>query len=99
MPASLDSIVEAFQRVKTSVELAVDGDEAARERSFEEIFELNNEIGKVARTGPAAMRRMKELQLCVNMVTVGVKQGSREGATEGLSATEESIKALREEER
>jgi hypothetical protein len=43
------------------------------------------------------MPRMKELQAYVNLITVGLKYDKMKELREGLSVTEESIKALRRE--
>ena len=93
----VDDIEAAFLRVKTSAEKAIGGDEGEKDQSFQDIFALNNEIGRLARELPETMQRMKELQTYVNMITVGLKYGKKDGLREGLSATEESIKALKRE--
>ena len=94
---SVDDIEAAFSRVKASAQKSMEGDEAAKDQSFQDIFALNNEIGRLARGRPDTMLRMKQLQLCVNMITVGLKYGRTADLREGLSITEESIKALRRE--
>lgn len=94
---SVDDIEAAFSRVKASAEKSTGGDEASKDQSFQDIFALNNEIGRLARERPETMRRMKELQLCVNMITVGLKYGRMSDLREGLSITGESIKALKRE--
>ena len=43
------------------------------------------------------MPKMKELQGYVNMITVGIKYGRAADLREGLSVTEESIKAMKRE--
>jgi hypothetical protein len=93
----VDNIEAAFSRVKASADRYAEGDKGSREQSFQDIFALNNEIGRMARELPETMPRMKELQACVNMITVGLKHGEQYGLREGLSATEESIKALKRE--
>jgi hypothetical protein len=93
----VDDIEAAFSRVKASAERFMEGDEASKEQSFQDIFALNNEIGRMGRELPKTMPRMRELQAYVNMITVGLKYGKEEGLREGLSATGESIKALRRE--
>jgi len=40
---------------------------------------------------------MKELQAYVNMITVGIKYEKAAEVREGLSVTEESIKAMKKE--
>ena len=97
MMRGVEDIEAAFSRVKASAEKSMEGDEASKERSFEEIFALNNVIGRMARELPKTMPRMKELQAYVNMITVGLKYEKKDSLREGLSITEESIKALRRE--
>jgi len=97
MMRRVDDIEAAFYRVKASAEKSMQGDEASEDQSFQDIFALNNEIGRLARERPETMRRMKELQLCVNMITVGLKYGRQADLREGLSITEESIKSLKKE--
>ena len=97
MMRRIDAIGAAFSRVKASAERYMEGDEASKERSFQDIFALNNEIGRLARELPGTMPRMKELQAFVNMITVGLKYGKEDGLREGLSVTGESIKALKRE--
>lgn len=91
----LDEIDAAFRRVKSSADGVMRGDEMARDRSFEEIFSLNNEIGRMAREEPASMRKMRELQLCVNAITVAMKYDKKDDLREGLSTTEGALRALR----
>jgi hypothetical protein len=43
------------------------------------------------------MPKMKEIQLFVNMVTVGLKYDKPGDVKEGLTATERSIKAVRKQ--
>jgi len=93
----LDDIEAAFSKVKASAEKSIAGDAASKDRSLEEIFELNNAIGKLARGRPDAMQRMKELQLYVNVVTVGLKHDREGDVREGLALTERSIEAMRKE--
>ncbi len=93
----VDDIETAFSRVKASAEKVMGGDEAEKDRSFEEIFALNNEIGMLGRQVPKAMPRMKELQAYVNMITVAIKYDRIGELREGLVATEESIRSLRKE--
>jgi len=97
MLSRLDAIEAAFYRVKSSAEKAMGGDEALKDRSFQDIFALNNEIGRLARERPTTMPKMRELQTYVNMITVGIKYGRAGEMREGLSSTEESIKAIRKE--
>jgi hypothetical protein len=95
----VDDIEDAFSKVKDSAARAAAGDEASKDQSFQDIFALNNEIGRTARELPETMPRMRELQAYVNMITVGLKYGKEDGLREGLSATEEAIKALKRESR
>jgi hypothetical protein len=97
MMKRVEDIEAAFYRVKSSAEGALGGDEASKEQSFQDIFALNNEIGRLARERPSTMPKMKELQAYVNMITVGIKYGRTADLREGLSVTEESIKALKKE--
>ncbi len=94
---NVDAIEAAFSRVKASAEKSMEGDGASKERSFQDIFALNNEIGRMAREVPKTMPKMKELQAYVNMITVGIKYGRTGDLREGLSVTEESIKAMKNE--
>ena len=93
----VSEIETAFSRVKASAEKFIGGDSASRGQSFQDIFALNNEIGRLARELPKMMARMKELQAFVNLITVGLKYDKVKELREGLSSTEESIKALRRE--
>jgi len=93
----VDEIEEAFYRVKSSAEKAIGGDAASKDRSFQDIFALNNAIGRLAREQPGTMPKMRELQGYVNMITVGLKYGRAADLREGLSVTEESIKAMKEQ--
>lgn len=97
MMRSIDEIEAAFLRVKSSAEKAMEGDEHDKDRSFQDIFALNNEIGRLGRQKPETMPKMKELQLFVNMITVGIKYGRTEAMREGISSTEESIKAIKKQ--
>ncbi len=97
MMRRVDGIEAAFLRVKSSARKVMEGDEAAKDQSFQDIFALNNEIGRLARERPKAMPKMKELQACVNAITVGMKYDKMEDLREGLSTTEGAIKALRKE--
>jgi len=97
MAGSVDGIEAAFYRVKSSAERFAAGDEASKDQVFQDIFALNNEIGRLGREQPKTMPKMKELQAYVNMVTVGIKYGRMAGLREGLSITEESIKAMKKE--
>jgi hypothetical protein len=97
MTGRVDAMEAAFLKVKSSAHKAIAGDGAAKDRAFEEIFALNNEIGRLGRERPKTMPRMKELQAYVNMITVGLKHEKPADVREGLSVTEESIKALRKE--
>jgi hypothetical protein len=94
MMKRVEDIEAAFYRVKSSAEKAL-GDEASRDQSFQDIFALNNEIGRLARERPGTMPKMKELQGYVNMITVGIKYGRTGALREGLSVTEESIRAMK----
>jgi hypothetical protein len=93
----VDGIEAAFSRVKASAEKSMEGDEASKERSFQDIFALNNEIGRMAREVPKTMPKMKEMQAYVNMITVGLKYRKQDSLREGLTLTEESIRALKRE--
>jgi len=97
MMKRVEDIEAAFLRVKSSAEKALGGDEASKDQSFQDIFALNNEIGRLARERPVTMPKMKELQAYVNMITVGIKYGRASDLREGLSVTEESIKAMKSE--
>ncbi len=97
MMRRMDEIEAAFSRVKASVEKAVGGDEESKDRSFEDIFALNNEIGRLGRELPETMPKMKQLQLCVNMITVGLKYDKIGDVREGISVTERSIESIRKE--
>ncbi len=97
MMQRVSDIEAAFSRVKASAEMFIGGDQASRDQSFEDIFALNNEIGKLARELPKTLSRMKELQAFVNLITVGLKYDRMEELREGLSVAEESIKKLRRE--
>jgi hypothetical protein len=93
--AAIESIEATFSKVKASAERVMGGDEASKDQSFQDIFALNNEIGRLGRVRPETMPKMKELQAYVNMITVGIKYGKTETLREGLVLTEESIMALR----
>jgi hypothetical protein len=97
MTSRVDDIEAAFLQVKSSAEKAIGGDEATKDRSFQDIFALNNAIGRLAREQPGTMPKMKELQGYVNMITVGIKYGRTAELREGLSVAEESIKAMKKE--
>ncbi len=97
MMRRVDDIHAAFSRVKSSAEKAIEGDESAREQSFQDIFALNNEIGRLGRERPETMPKMKEMQLFVNMITVGLKYDRVGDVREGLAVTERSIEAVRKE--
>src|SRR5580704_14398291 len=81
----VDDIEAAFKKVKLSAERVIGGDAGARDGSFEDIFALNSEIGRAGRERPKTMPRMKELQVYVNMITVGMKYGRTAELREGLS--------------
>jgi hypothetical protein len=97
MPSGVDEIEAAFLRAKSSAEGAIGGDADSRDRSFQDIFALNNEIGRLARERPGTMAKMKELQAYVNMITVGIKYGRVADLREGLSLTERSIETMKKE--
>ena len=97
MTSRVIDIEAAFYRVRSTAEKAIQGDEALKDRSFQDIFALNNAIGRLAREQPGTMARMKELQGYVNMITVGIKYGRVAELREGLSVTEETIKAMKRE--
>ena len=90
-------IEAAFTKVRASAEKVAGGDDSAKDRSYEEIFALNNEVGRVGRQRPELMPKMKELQLCVNMITVGIKQSRTGDIREGLSAAREAIASMKNE--
>jgi len=90
----VDDIEAAFIKVKAAAEKVAAGEERYKDQSFEDIFALNNEIGRLARQRPETMPKMKELQAYVNMITVGIKYGKADSLSEGLSLTEEHIKSL-----
>jgi hypothetical protein len=94
MMRKIDDIKSAFSRVKASAEKAVEGEELSKEQAFQDIFALNNEIGRTGRERPEMMPKMKELQLYVNMITVGLKYDKAGDVLEGLSLTEKSIAAV-----
>ena len=93
----VDEIEVAFYRVKESAEKALGGDEASKETSFQDVFALNNEIGRLGREVKVVMPKMKELQTYVNMITVGLKYDKPESLLDGLRSSEMAIKALRVE--
>jgi hypothetical protein len=95
MTHRVDDIEAAFLLVKASAKKVADGDETSKDQSFQDIFALNNEIGRLARESPEARPRMKELQAYVNMITVGIKYGKFESLRQGLVVTEESISAMK----
>ena len=97
MARGVDEIEAAFLRVKSSAQRAVGTDPDARDGAFQDIFALNNEIGRMARERPSTMPKMKELQAYVNMITVGIKYGREADLREGLAAAEESIAAMKRE--
>jgi hypothetical protein len=97
MMRRVGDIEAAFLRVKASAEKSMEGDEASTEQSFQEIFALNNEIGRLARQRPETMAKMKELQAYVNMITVGLKYGKDDEVRDGISVTKKSIKSLKRE--
>ena len=92
---SIRQIESSFQRVKELARRAISGDEGAKDRSLEEIFALNNEIGRLGRETSSMMPRMRELQGYVNLITVAIKYGRRAELDEGLTATEKTIGALK----
>jgi hypothetical protein len=97
MARGVDEIEAAFLRLKSSAERAIGGDPKSRDESFEDIFALNNVIGRMARERPGTMAKMKELQAYVNMITVGIKYGREADLREGLAVTEKSIDAMKRE--
>ncbi|HUI00142.1 MAG TPA: hypothetical protein VLU99_07525 [Nitrososphaerales archaeon] len=97
MVESVQSIESAFLVVRASAAEAMDGDAAAKDRAFQDIFVLNNEIGKLARLSPRTMGRMRELQGWVNLITVALKHGKRKELRDGLTATAKSIRALKKD--
>ena len=97
MMRKLEEMEQAFKSVKDSAEKGAAGDKVAKERAFEEIFALNNVIGRLGRENPKAMPKMKELQGYVNVITVGLKHARAREVSEGLSAVDKSIKTLKRE--
>ena len=97
MMRQVDEIEAAFKRVRSSAMRVMGGDEASKDQSFHDIFDLNNEIGRLARDRPKTMPKMKELQSYVNMITVGMKYDRMGDLREGLAVTEKSIKALKKD--
>jgi hypothetical protein len=97
MTRGIDEIEAAFLRVRSSAEGAIGGDADSKDRSFQDIFALNNEIGRLARERPATMTKMKELQAYVNMITVGIKYGRLADLREGLSITARSIESMKKD--
>ncbi|MDA4117749.1 MAG: hypothetical protein OK455_05340 [Thaumarchaeota archaeon] len=85
----------AFAAVVASAEGLIRGDSADKDRCLEEIFVLNNVIGRLAREHPRMMRQLKELQGCVNLITVGVKNAKAEDIRAGIALTRESIDSLK----
>lgn len=55
------------------------------------IFLLNNEIGRLARAGPAEKEKMTALQTWVNSVTRAVKQGRKDRALSALDAAKAAL--------
>lgn len=97
MMRRVEDIEAAFSLVKASAEKALAGDEVSKEQSFQDIFALNNAIGRLGRERPEVMPKMKELQLYVNMITVGLKYEKPGNVREGLDLTEKSITAVKKE--
>jgi hypothetical protein len=97
MARGVEDIEAAFLKVKSSAGRAIGGDEDSRDRSFEDIFELNNQIGRLARERPGTMAKMRELQAYVNMITVGIKYGREADLRKGLEVTEESIETIKKD--
>jgi len=97
MMRSIGEIEAAFLRVKSSAEKAMVGGDDDKDRSFQDIFALNNEIGRLARQKPETMPKMREMQIYVNMITVGIKYGRMAEMREGISLTEGSIEAAKKE--
>ena len=97
MTRSVDDIEAAFYQVKYSAESAIGGDEASKDRSFEDIFALNNAIGRLAREQPRTMPKMRELQGYVNMITIGMKYDRMADVREGISVTGKSIRKIRKD--
>ena len=93
----VDGIEAAFSRVRASAERFMGGDEDSKEQSFQDIFALNNEIGRLARERPMTMPKMKELQAYVNMITVGIKYGRVGDLREGIKLTQESIEVMKKD--
>ncbi len=75
------------------------GDEASKEKSLHDIFALNNVIGRLVRENPKMTRQLKELQLCVNLITIGVKKAEAANIREGIMLAEESFGCLKKDSR
>lgn len=92
---NLDAVESAFGLVRASAERVMGGDGAHKDQTYQELFGLNNEIGRVARSSPGWMRKMTELQGYVNMITVGVKYDKKPDVLEGISQTGKAIRELK----
>ena len=97
MTNRVEDIQAAFDRVKVSAARVMKGEESHKDQTYQDIFALNNEIGRMGRTRPATMPRMKELQAYVNMITVGIKYDKVADLREGISATEKSLIEIKKE--
>jgi len=94
---TVDGIAAAFIKLKVTAEKVGPGTEEYRDQAFQEIFALNNEIGRLAHQSPKTMPKMKELQAYVNLITVGLKYDKPESVREGLTLTAERIELLKTE--
>jgi hypothetical protein len=93
--STVEDIEAALERVSSSAGRVAAGDASFKDQAYEDIFALNNAIGRLAREGPEVMRRMKELQAFVNMVTVGIKYGRSADVREGLSAAGKLLDSMK----
>jgi hypothetical protein len=95
-PSLLAAIEEALLRVEDSLS-APPGDRGSKKKALEAIFDLNNAVGRCARSSGTAAGGLTELQLSINLITVGVKTGDAVQAGEGLKMSLESFKRLKNE--
>jgi len=95
--SKIAEIEAALERVRSSTGRVVGGDASFKDQAYEDIFALNNAVGRLAREGPEMMRRMKELQAFVNMITVGIKYDRSADVHEGLSAVDKLLESMRKE--
>jgi hypothetical protein len=55
------------------------------------IFKVNQELGRIARQEPALKKQMIDIQLSVNVVTVGLKRGDVAEARAAFQLAEDSL--------